>query len=279
MTKKNDGPRDDAELVQFKLRIREGLRSQIDKASSASGRSMNAEIAARLQESFDFDGLFTAGLKPALGAVAFDAWRVQNHTGKAWDQDRASALAIAEMAGDAFRYGTPMVNSEKLTEAMKSLKSVTQSIERKTGYLEDIGAIEKIAPKRRTTGLWASIPNALQPSAAHSAANGLLEPYIQPQVSPTDEWQDTATLLRKFGFQPTVNLDAPPAEWDLSRDSERISQEELVGVRAVFESLGRLNDEYEKRFADFDKADEPEKAAEAEAKRIVQSLRGSSNAS
>lgn len=38
---------------QYKLRIPPGLKEQIEAASKASGRSMNAEIVARLEASFD----------------------------------------------------------------------------------------------------------------------------------------------------------------------------------------------------------------------------------
>lgn len=37
---------------QFMLRLPEGMREQIKAAAESSGRSMNAEIVARLEESF-----------------------------------------------------------------------------------------------------------------------------------------------------------------------------------------------------------------------------------
>jgi Arc-like DNA binding domain len=45
--------REKAQVVQFKLRIRESLRARIEVAARKSGISMNSEIERRLEESFD----------------------------------------------------------------------------------------------------------------------------------------------------------------------------------------------------------------------------------
>jgi hypothetical protein len=42
-----------AEWVQFKLRIRLGLRRQIEKAAKQNNRSANAEAVERLEKSFE----------------------------------------------------------------------------------------------------------------------------------------------------------------------------------------------------------------------------------
>jgi len=41
------------DIVQFKLRIREGLRRRLEAAANAEERSLNSEIAHRLENSFD----------------------------------------------------------------------------------------------------------------------------------------------------------------------------------------------------------------------------------
>jgi hypothetical protein len=40
------------DIVQFKLRIREGLRGRLESAAKNQERSLNSEIVARLEESF-----------------------------------------------------------------------------------------------------------------------------------------------------------------------------------------------------------------------------------
>jgi Arc-like DNA binding domain len=45
-------PKKATEFTQFKLRIREGLRRQIEKEAKKNGRSANAEAVERLEASF-----------------------------------------------------------------------------------------------------------------------------------------------------------------------------------------------------------------------------------
>ncbi|RVO08184.1 Arc family DNA-binding protein [Sinorhizobium meliloti] len=51
MTNKTQYP--SRQLDQFNLRLPDGLRDKIEAAAKANGRSMNAEIAQRLEASFD----------------------------------------------------------------------------------------------------------------------------------------------------------------------------------------------------------------------------------
>jgi len=51
MTNKTQYPSRGAD--QFNVRMPSGLRSRIEEAAKANGRSMNAEIALRLEASFD----------------------------------------------------------------------------------------------------------------------------------------------------------------------------------------------------------------------------------
>jgi hypothetical protein len=45
-------PKKATEFIQFKLRIREGLRRQIEREAKKNGRSVNSEAVARLEQSF-----------------------------------------------------------------------------------------------------------------------------------------------------------------------------------------------------------------------------------
>jgi hypothetical protein len=45
------------DFVQFKIRFRESLRSRLEQAAKGQERSLNSEIVARLEESFDREGV------------------------------------------------------------------------------------------------------------------------------------------------------------------------------------------------------------------------------
>ena len=45
------------DFVQFKIRFRESLRSRLELAAKGQERSLNSEIVARLEQSFDREGL------------------------------------------------------------------------------------------------------------------------------------------------------------------------------------------------------------------------------
>ncbi|HXB76727.1 MAG TPA: Arc family DNA-binding protein [Bradyrhizobium sp.] len=51
-------PRKSTEFVQFKLRIREGLRREIEKAAKKKGISANAEAVERLEKSLVAENQF-----------------------------------------------------------------------------------------------------------------------------------------------------------------------------------------------------------------------------
>jgi hypothetical protein len=50
-------PRKPSEIAQFKLRIRESLRRQLESAAARNKNSINAEIANRLRASFEADSV------------------------------------------------------------------------------------------------------------------------------------------------------------------------------------------------------------------------------
>jgi hypothetical protein len=58
------------DIVQFKLRIREGLRRKLEAVANAEERSLNSEIAHRLENSFDQEKnslVLEALLAPGVG--------------------------------------------------------------------------------------------------------------------------------------------------------------------------------------------------------------------
>lgn len=77
----------DVDLVQFKLRMDETLRQTIEDAAEASGRSMNAEIVRRLEQSFAVEAVRTAVREEVEAAFSARA--------AAFAADRATASAIA----------------------------------------------------------------------------------------------------------------------------------------------------------------------------------------
>lgn len=256
MPKKRDEPREATEIVQFKLRIPETLRSKVEEAAGKNGVSMNAEIADRLKESLDYDGLFSPHLRPALGALAFEIWRIENKTGKKWTEDRATALASAEMAKDIFRYGTPLANGEAIEASIKLCKEVEASIKRKIGYLFDTGAIESSEPTQNAFG-------------------GLLGRYIEtPQQNFGDEWIDTVWLLKHFNHQPKVDLRSCAEDWNLERSGTALSDAEKVGVKAVFAGLGDMKAEYQSALDAVMEASKEEDLAEAAAQNLIAQARG-----
>jgi hypothetical protein len=57
-------------IVDVGLRVKEGLRENIERAAEANGNSMNAEIVQRLERSFMAQGLLKDALVYAYGPVA-----------------------------------------------------------------------------------------------------------------------------------------------------------------------------------------------------------------
>lgn len=100
--------RPNADLVQFKLRIREELRAKIEKAALATGNSMNGEIASRLERSFEEDRLLGVGPERALFIeIARQMSLVEAITGQAWHCDPATYWAVRQMAEDALKRAAP----------------------------------------------------------------------------------------------------------------------------------------------------------------------------
>lgn len=58
------------DLDKFVLRLPEGLREKLKTIADRNGRSMNAEIVARLERSIDFEDEYGS-----LEAVMIDVWK------------------------------------------------------------------------------------------------------------------------------------------------------------------------------------------------------------
>ena len=86
------------------LRTTKDLREKLEKAAGASGRSLNAEVEARLEESISRDltrdqYFRNSGGFELMGLFAFAVELVERQTGKSWHQDyvtkEAAKTAIA----------------------------------------------------------------------------------------------------------------------------------------------------------------------------------------
>lgn len=84
---------------QFKLRLTPDLKHKIDKAAEASNRSMNAEIIARLEASFD-----TGFRQDMVASQEFEIGRLK--------------AIVSETLGMA----------QNLQEVLKSLEGATQNL-------------------------------------------------------------------------------------------------------------------------------------------------------
>jgi hypothetical protein len=65
------------DFVQFKIRFRESLRARLEVAAKGQERSLNSEIVARLEQSFDREGLarIRDGAERALDSMVVEARR------------------------------------------------------------------------------------------------------------------------------------------------------------------------------------------------------------
>lgn len=259
MAQKSDELRESADLVQFKLRMREELRAKIESAAEASGRSMNAEIVERLSRSIDFDGGFADHLKPALMLIAHDAWRVEQHTQKKWTEDRITAHAIADLAGDSFRYATPMIDQQAISAAHEKLSHLHDRAQGRLAYLRDTGAAIPLERPPYYEGLGGSIRNALA---------GLSESALPPAG-----WERAVAAIEAFGWQLTIDLEEEPSAWTLTRDGVAITDAEKVGVAAVIRSFDDYLDEAKKVSEAVGRAMRGEEAAKKEAKAVLKRMR------
>lgn len=92
-------------IPPFGLRMLPDLRAQIEAAAKASGRSMNAEIVARLQESFEPRGSKAVLDIATMQELAQQSWRLQSLVHKADELRPAVTKAWAELQDALKRWG------------------------------------------------------------------------------------------------------------------------------------------------------------------------------
>lgn len=248
-------------LVDMKIRLPAPLRERIEAACEATGASMNGEIVARLETSFAAaDGLGQTHLRPALMLIAHDAWRVEQHTGKKWTEDRVTAHAIAELAGDSFRYSTPFLNQSEINTASEELKAWKNKMEGRIAYLKDVGAITELKDPPYRAGMGGVLQNALAGIAVS-------------RPKPPEGWEDAVEAIKSFGWEVAVDLTANAYDWPLARDGQEIAREEKIGALAILRSFGDFREESETIVLAAEEAWKPERAAKKEAKALVSKLR------
>ena len=95
--------RKSSETVQLKLRMKEPTRASIEKAAKRRGVSMNSEINARLDQSFEDENIVDDAMEREFGSVqtrnifralASAATRIESATGKSWADDWDTSNAV-----------------------------------------------------------------------------------------------------------------------------------------------------------------------------------------
>lgn len=256
MAEKSDKARADADIVQFKLRIRESLRAQIEASASASGESMNAEIVKRLEQSFAEDRFMPSHVRGPLMAIAFDLWRIERRRDARWDEDRAIALAMGKVAGESFIFGTPMLNGEEIELRKRQFEESMAAIDRKVGYLVDLGAI---VPKQEQDS---PAPLDMELTATTAQAN-----FNHPK------WPAIGGVLSAKNYALAVNLTDAPENWPLMRNDNSVADEER---KAAYLALMAIADDAEELFLRYEalrNAEKGEREAKEKAEEIIRDLR------
>lgn len=153
--------RDDADLVQFKLRFRENLRARLERAARENGNSINSEIVHRLARSVMDDALFGRDTtKALLMEIASQIAHAEAATGKCWDEDPATFLVARDLSLDAFtRSKPPVPNAAELRDARAKLSALRERRERLVADLKRYRALwplpldETVDPMDREYGL------------------------------------------------------------------------------------------------------------------------------
>lgn len=148
MAKKSSEARDPNQTIALQVRIREDLRARIEAAASASGRSMNAEIADRLDSSFREDEAFTsAETKRAMLVMAKDIAEVERISGKSWTSDLATARAVGRVLADTVRRLEPPVpNYDEVTEFLRHAEEHLARHKTVQHALIQVGALRLVQP-------------------------------------------------------------------------------------------------------------------------------------
>jgi hypothetical protein len=124
-------------LDKFQLRLPEGMRERIKEAAKESGRSMNAEIVYRLEESFRQPDLLDAlNADPKATQIARD------HTKYLEEQQ---AILDAEIKRNT-RTNELM---QKAIESLNHLSTAFAEQKKQTQVLDRLDVIESILKKKR----------------------------------------------------------------------------------------------------------------------------------
>jgi flagellar motility protein MotE (MotC chaperone) len=126
-------PRKPSAVLQYKLRIRETLRRKIEKAAEKNRVSANAEMARRLERTFDQEALFD------VANVAEDLKII-------WAR-YSQALDGLQEQGDLMRA------ADALVKAVEQNKPTAAALERTKTIISRIEAVAaKLPRKMHTTG-------------------------------------------------------------------------------------------------------------------------------
>lgn len=256
-------------MTDMKIRLPADLREQIEAASKDNGSSMNGEIVSRLEQSF----LQTADipqdhLRPIMRNIAFDIWRLENKRGASWLKDRVVAHGAAKIASDYFRNTTRWENQQALTAVVEKSETLRKKLERKLGYLLEVGAI---GPKEEGRSPYSM--NALM-THPHNPEGYGLERSADAIEYPPSKFGWLVHLLDQRGLRLLINLGDDISHWTLSRAGEAMPEAEKVGVAAVLSSLEDFVADYAKLGVELREAEAPEKEAEALGKKLAASLSG-----
>lgn len=134
---KNDEPM--RNINPFGLRLQPHLRSKLEDAAEASKRSLNAEISARLEESFQDDTPVVTGLVPAnkarkIAAEARKQLAVSVRQKIIDDLNKAIAQGMNSVSVDLDHF--PLF-AEEDASAEEIIRPIEQEL-RDAGYLTDL---------------------------------------------------------------------------------------------------------------------------------------------
>jgi hypothetical protein len=121
-----------SDIAQFKLRIRESLRRQLERAAARNNNSINVEITNRLHASFAADNA------RALDEIVVDLDRIR--------QGFAALLGADKLAGDPEALGQAIA----LLEALRGRIVRPASSEVKTQRVRVINLMDELRSSART---------------------------------------------------------------------------------------------------------------------------------
>lgn len=123
----------------FGLRIQPALRSQLEEAAAQNKRSLNAEISARLEESFAADTAVTTTLIPAgeaskISASARKDIAVQVRHEIVWRLNEAIRQGLTEIGIDLARFALMLDESKAASDIASSVDKELKAAGYKTDW-------------------------------------------------------------------------------------------------------------------------------------------------